>query len=209
VNGNPEIRPTRLADSRVNPPVFIPATIIRRFPPARLPEVETAWSPARLELAMAVQASGSDLESSHWNWKFKVERVERGELALFAVECEGAIQGLMASPTRPRPAVLTPRESVVYIDYLEAAPWNLHAPGRLRRFGGVGSALITEAIIMSMELGFHGRVGLHSLPQAERFYFENCRMRRIGTDPAYYDLVYFKYTEEAGTAFLVAEGMLK
>ena len=70
----------------------------------------------------ALQASGSDLESSHWNWKFKVERVERGESMLFAVECEGAIQGLMAIPSVPRLSLLTPGQSVVYVDYLETAP---------------------------------------------------------------------------------------
>jgi hypothetical protein len=151
----------------------------------------------------------ADLESGHWNWKSKEERVERGDLGLFAVECEGAIQGLMAIPARPRPAFLTPGQSLVYVDYLEAAPWNQRAPGRPRRFEGAGSALVIEAIIVSMELGFRGRVGLHSLPQAEHFYKNNCRMARVGLDPAYHDLAYFEYSEEAGIARLAQEGMVR
>ena len=171
--------------------------------------METAWSPARLGLAKALQASGSDLESSHWNWKFKVERVERGELMLFAVECEGAIQGLMAIPSVPRSSLLTPGQSVVYVDYLETAPWNLQGPGGSRRFGGVGKVLMREAIELSERLGFGGRVGLHSLEQAERFYQEGCRMMRIGTDPVYYRLAYFEYAKGAGAAWLAAERMFE
>ena len=52
------------------------------------------------------------------------------------------------------------------------------------------------------KLGFGGRVGLHSLEQAERFYQEGCRMMRIGTDPVYYRLAYFEYAKGAGAAWL-------
>jgi hypothetical protein len=199
---SPEIRPTRLADWRVNPAVFIPAAIVRHFPASRLPGVEAAWSPARKELAAAFQAGGFELESSHWNWKMKAERVEAGELDLFAVECEGVIQGLMAIAPDPRAAVLTPGQSVLYVDFLEAAPWNQHAPARPRCFGGVGKVLIVEAVLSSQLLGSGGRVGLHSLPQAKRFYEVKCGMTQLGADPNYHDLVYFEYPEEAGTAWV-------
>ena len=53
VNWVPESRPTRLADGRVHPPVYVPATVHRGFTSARLPDVEAAWAPARLELAAA------------------------------------------------------------------------------------------------------------------------------------------------------------
>jgi hypothetical protein len=204
----PLFRPTRLADGRVHPPAFIPATIIRHFPVARLPEVEAAWSPARRELADALQVSETVLESSHWNWKAKMERIERGDLRLFALECEEAVQGLMAIPDRPRPSVLTPGESIVYVDYLESAPWNQIAPGRSRRFGGAGSALVIEAIVVSAELGLQGRVGLHSLPQSERFYADKFCMTRVGPDPTYNDLVYFEYSDGAGADWLAEQGTI-
>jgi hypothetical protein len=74
----------------------------------------------------------------------------------------------------------------VYVDYLEAAPWNQRAPDRPPRFLGAGSALMADAILMSVELGLGGRVGLHSLPQAMAFYETNCQMSRVGPDPGYY-----------------------
>jgi len=38
---------------------------------------------------------------------------------------------------------------------------------------GVGTILIAEAVRPSLEIGLTGRVGLHSLPQAEAFYTRN------------------------------------
>ncbi len=128
MQADPEVRPTRLADGRVDPPVFVPAAIIRRFQPTRLADVEAVWTPARAELTAAREAAGQSLESSHWNWAGKAERVEAGVLFLVALECEGDVQGLMALPLQPRPATLTPGERLVYVDYLEAAPWNQRSP---------------------------------------------------------------------------------
>jgi hypothetical protein len=199
---NPVGRPVRLADSRVDPPVPIAAEVIRHFPSTRLPAVEALWSPARLELATAREVGGAPLESGHWKWTAKGERVDRGELSLVAVECVGDVQGLMAIPTRPRAATLSPGESVLYVDYLEAAPWNQRAPGHPPRFIGAGSVLIADAIRASDELGYGGRVGLHALPQAVTFYQHNCAMTRVGPDPEYYDLIYFEYADRAGLDWL-------
>jgi hypothetical protein len=43
-------------------------------------------------------------------------------------------------------------------------------------------------------MGPEGRVGLHSLPQAEAFYKGRCRMSEFGVDPSYFHLTYFEYT---------------
>jgi hypothetical protein len=200
-------RPTRLADNRASPPVFIPATIIRQFPTDRLTEIEAIWSPARVEVATLLQSTGFDLESSHWDWTGKAERVATGELSLIAVECEGQVQGLMAIPHQSRLSVFSPGKRLVYVDYLEAAPWNQRVPGQSPSFLGVGKSLIAQAIHISRELGMGGRVGLHSLPQAEGFYAKTCQMMRIGPDPGYYNLVYFEYTENAADNWLDAEGI--
>ena len=185
----PVVRPTRLADLRVSPPVFAPATITRHFPAARLAAVEAAWEPARRALAAALAAAGMPSEHSHWDWRNKFGRAG---LVLYAVECEGEVQGLMAVEARPRPAVLTPGESVLYVDYLESAPWNLKAPGHPKRFGTVGTALLLDAIAVSLDAGLGGRIGLHSLDQAAGFYKSGCQMTGFGKDPGYYDLEYFE-----------------
>jgi hypothetical protein len=43
---------------------------------------------------------------------------------LVAVECDGEVQGIMAVLRIPQPARLGDGQ-VVYVDYLESAPWNL------------------------------------------------------------------------------------
>jgi hypothetical protein len=180
VNPEPVSRPTRIADVRVSPPVLVPATLIRNFPQSQLAAIESVWAPARRALAEARARAGTPLESGHWNWNNKVDRVTQGQLILHAIECEGEIQGLMAIGAQPRSAHLTIDSSVVYIDYLEAAPWNQRAPEYQSRFGGVGSALFNEAVILSTELGLSGRIGLHSLPRKRKDSTQPVRWHDLG-----------------------------
>jgi hypothetical protein len=59
---------------------------------------------------------------------------------------------------------------------------------------------------MSLGATAGGRVGLHSLPQAEDFY-SRCGMTRIGPDPSDNDLVYFEYHDGVAAARLTAMGL--
>jgi hypothetical protein len=43
---------------------------------------------------------------------------------LVAIECEGEAQGIMALLRAPQPARFEDGH-VIYVDYLESAPWNL------------------------------------------------------------------------------------
>ncbi|GAB1544642.1 hypothetical protein NUACC21_73180 [Scytonema sp. NUACC21] len=54
-------------------------------------------------------------------------------------------------------------------------------------FKGVGTALLRFARLLSVELGYEGRVGLHSLPGAERFY-EKQGMLDYGSEEDYDNL---------------------
>src|SRR5690606_27231869 len=96
---------------------------------------------------------------------------------------------------------------LVYVDYLEIAPWNLRLPdiGQARRYRGVGGVLLREAILQSLDEGFHGRVGLHSLPQSERFYTD-CGMTGMARDAAKQNLLYFEMTREAATRYMESKG---
>ena len=94
-----------------------------------------------------------------------------------------------------------------YSIMVSEAPWNLRQPIQNARFLGVGTLLIAAAVHESLALGLGGRVGLHALPQAERFYSKRCQMNRYGPDPAYYDLVYFEYTNELGMGRLKEVGL--
>ena len=93
----------------------------------------------------------------------------------------------------------------MYVDYLESAPWNLKGFSASPRFAGVGTRLIADAVRLSLETGFGGRIGLHSLPQAETFY-NRCAMTKVGTDPRYFDLIYFEFTSQQAIDWLTSIG---
>ena len=92
---------------------------------------------------------------------------------------------------------------LVYVDYLESAPWNLKdlTPDP-PRYQGVGIRLIEVAVRFSLEEGFGGRIGLHALPQAEYFYEKICKMTRGEIDRQYHDLVWFELTAADAKKFV-------
>jgi len=88
---------------------------------------------------------------------------------------------------------------LVYIDYLESAPWNWNVQELQRKgeFRGVGSVLFYVAVLQSEQEGFHGRVGLHALPQAESFYAgKECRMTKLGLDANKQNLPYYELSRK-------------
>ncbi|MCA9065593.1 MAG: hypothetical protein KDA96_21140 [Planctomycetaceae bacterium] len=82
----------------------------------------------------------------------------------------------------------------MYLDYIEVAPWNWTIPeiGQAGEFGACGPILFDRVEQLSREEGFKGRVGLHALPQAEKFYSEKCGMTAIGRDASKQGLMYFE-----------------
>lgn len=199
--------PPWLADRRTTPPASVPATIIVGFPPRRLAAVERSWTPARDQLAREMAAAGRPLESRHWRWTRKDAAAQAGDLLLVAVECRGRIQGLMALKTKLRPSGIDPGRWVMYVDYIESAPWNLNVPGiQEARYGRVGLLLIAQAVRVAAGRTVGGRIGLHSLPQTEGFYANQCRMTRVGPDSAYQNLVYFEYRDGDAKGWLTDMG---
>lgn len=174
-----------------------------------LADWEGEWLPALYNAIQRLKQDGVARwhwpQSRHWNWRNKVNALH-GMLASpgFAIVCNGLTQGLMIVDTathRCRIDVQNGRH-LVYVEYVENAPWNrpeLFAPPRYR---GVGSILIRAAVALSEELEFRGRIGLHSLPQADRFYARTCGMTDLGTDPKQEDLRYFEMTPEQASAFV-------
>ena len=182
--------------------------VVRGFPPDRLADVEQVWGPARDGLARTAAAAGSPLENAHWDWRNKVRYYRPGWHCLVAIEFEGDVQGLMAVETRLRRSRLAADRWVVYVDFLEVAPWNRRlATIQEPRFGGVGTLLLGEAVRMSMGPSANGRVGLHSLPLAEGFYAGHCGMTSRGPDPGYHGLVYFEYSEGTAAEWLAHVGL--
>ena len=90
---------------------------------------------------------------------------------------------------------------VLYIEYIESAPWNLAGLVETPRFSGVGVALMQTAIQVSADEGFAGRMALHSLPQSQRFYQRY--MHNLGIDVSHGEkLCYFEMTEDQANEFV-------
>lgn len=197
----PSARPCKLFDPQIQ--AAVTADILLDFPTGEIDAVERTWAPARELLGAAKDDAGKQLESGHWDWRIKIDPNSAGRHRLIAIQCESEIQGLMALTAEPK---VTERGPVVYVDYIETAPWNQKLPGQLARFQGVGTVLIAEAVRISIDSGYDGRVGLHALPQAEAFYASRCRMSSYGPDPTYDKLVYFEFSEAIATEFLFSVG---
>ena len=178
-------------------------------------DAEAAWAPAKIEVARALLSRsvprGEWPQSLHWNWADKAAALKPyapGPLSayrLFGIRAEEKWQGLLLAccvghPTRLRP---TGRE-LVYVDFVETAPWNWPIPeiDRSPQFKGIGLQLVESAIRWSDDLGFRGRLGLHSLPQADSFYGGACGMTDLGPDPNCKNLRYFELDETQARRFL-------
>jgi hypothetical protein len=175
-----------------------------------LDAVERLWAPERARLVEELRAHGETLESAHWDWRNKSRRQPHWH-CLVTIECEGQVQGIMAVENFLRPSTLTPNAWVLYVDFLEVAPWNYRVPQdrsrppvQIPRYSRAGTLLIGEAIRMSLGAAAGGRLGLHGLPQAEDFYVRRCGMTRIGSDPMYHNLVYFEYPDGVAATRLTA-----
>lgn len=145
-----------------------------------------------------------NLQDIHWAWIEKVpQRRDQLSWASFAVEAQDVTQGLMF--TRVGPDVRAREASqrnqyLVEIDLLTVAPWNRFRLVPDPQFKGIGRLLLATAVSLSVSEEFAGRIGLHSLPQAESWYRDVCGMTDLGVDGT--KMRYFEMTEAQARAFL-------
>ena len=174
-----------------------------------LADWEAKWTPELLRLLEALYDKGVERrlwpQSRHWDWRQKTQTIEkRLDQQCFAIVCDGMTQAMMITELTKR-ARLKSQENdhLVYVDFVEAAPWNRREIlGEPPRYSGCGSILIRAAIEYSKLEGFKGRIGLHSLPQANDFYANKVGMTDMGQDPDYQNLRYFEMTPEQAEAFI-------
>ena len=178
---------------------------------AQLDDWQTKWQPALFAVLQDLARKGVPPtqwpQSWHWNWAQKTARVQ-GLLAFkgLSVVAQGETQGLaQVDLTKSAREPSATGKPLVYLDYVEVAPWNRPELGSTPRLRGVGTALITAAVALSEDEGFKGRIGLHSLPQAENFYRRRCSMTDLGQDTAYQNLRYFEMTAAQARVFLDEE----
>lgn len=176
--------------------------------------VERAWAAERARVLAELLRLGIDRgqwpESLHWDWSRKAPQIKMLIAQGFGLVCENTWQGVMLTKTAGYNAAAGADKGkpVVYVDFVETAPWNwtVRPIGQSPRFKGIGSLLIRESIEQSLKEGFHGRIGLHALPQAEQFYGSVCEMTRVGPDPHKQNLVYFEFTRQQAERFLSQGG---
>jgi GNAT superfamily N-acetyltransferase len=114
-----------------------------------------------------------------WDWPALAQRAEETTgLLCLGLATAGGIQGLMAlgesSATGEWSRLDAAKGAIVYVEYLAVHPANRPTPVGTRAVRGVGITLLGAAAQLARALGFQGRVGLHSTPDAEEFY------RRVG-----------------------------
>jgi hypothetical protein len=177
--------------------LLVEASLYDCIQPKHLDDFEQLWKPLR-----STQAE----QHGHWDWRRKVTAFA-GQLSFrsFAIQYSDQTQGMMIVNTTKRCRLQEQaNKHLVYVDYLEAAPWNRRRVEGHPSYRGIGTVLVAAAIQLSMEEGNHGRVGLHSLPQADTFYRDKCGMTDLGPDASYprFPLRYFEMTESQARSFM-------
>jgi len=174
-----------------------------------LADWEAEWMPVLFSHLKALNSAGIERhhwpQNRHWNWRDKITSIEKSlGNPSFAIVCHGVTQAMMITDLRRRGRIESQKgDHLVYVDYLEAAPWN--RPGLSEsppRYKGAGSLMIGLAIKLSIEEGFKGRIALHSLPQANDFYANKCGMTDLGPDQHYENLRYFEMTTEQAETYI-------
>lgn len=178
-------------------------------------DAEKDWAPEKIEMSRELLNHNLPRalwpQSLHWNWAKKAVDLKPyapGPLSahrLFGISAEGKWQGLLLARCVGCQTRIAPGgRDLVYIEFVETAPWNFRVPqtGRDALFKGIGAQLVELAIRWSDDLGFRGRVGLHSLPQSESFYGGHCGMTDFGPDPNHHNLRYFELDESHARTYL-------
>lgn len=176
---------------------MVMAALIENIEQERIKETGLEWKRRRREISEKKFFVGLPVpEHFHWDWGRKLDEAGTS----FAIEYHGEIQGLMLVDTVSYLTRLFPDwdKPILYISYIENAPHNIYD----KQFFGIGEQLYRFAIYHSIKTGSEGRVGLHSLPQAEDFYEEKCGMTRMRADSSYQNLVYFESTKIQSQVFL-------
>jgi hypothetical protein len=175
----------------------------------QLADWEGEWLPELFNAVQRLHRAGVHRahwpQSRHWDWRRKATAL-LGFLAHqgLSVVCNGMTQGMMVVDTTLHRCRIPEQErkELVYVEFIENAPWNRPELRNPPLYRGVGSILVRAAIALSQELEFKGRIGLHSLPQANGFYANHCGMTDLGLDAAHQGLRYFEMTPDQADAFI-------
>lgn len=184
---------------------LVPAELAIPISEKQLSDWKTHWhAENQIRIEQLIKANVPRAEwpqSLHWEWDNKLNGLAKLlTKQSFAITCQDLTQGLMLVDLSSTIRARLPKQKgkdIVYIEYLEIAPWNWKdsrfAPPVYSLIGG---HLMAAAIEISIQQDFKGRIGLHSLPQSVPFY-ERIGMTNLGImDSKYPKLPYFEFSEE-------------
>lgn len=188
---------------------LVEAVLIDGITREEVEKAESVWKPFLEQQIKRMEVEGIPKsqwpQHRHWNWREKQESTEMYlAYRMFGVECSAQMQGLMLCLTTGKSARVDSERGkpLVYVHFLAAAPWNLKSIVKEPRYGLVGSILLAAAIHLGLEEEFQGRIGLHSLPQADAWYRDACGMTDFGPDASAHNLRYFEMTPRQAAEFL-------
>jgi len=183
---------------------FEPATLFHGVDQSNLDNFEQRWRPElkrrRDEFGSWTDAAKGNAQDSHWAWVEKA--ANQASYEAFAIEGGGETQGLMLIDVTTHFARIEHQKGLelAFIELLATAPWNRRHFVNQPKYAGVGTLLLRAAVTLSMELEFKGRVGLHSLPQADSWY-DRLDITNLGHDVSE-SMNYYEMSEAQASAFL-------
>lgn len=200
--------PIEIIDRKTGQPVE--AELLDGLAPEDLMLLESVWTPHRLRILEQVLRAGLPHEdrpqSLNWNWRAKAQHLRLTQASGYAVVCDGQWQGAMLTKSATYFSQLGEDRGkpLIYIDFLEVAPWNwiISAIAQFGQFATVGQQLFYRAVRQSLEEGCGGRIGLHALPQSRRFYCDVCYMVSLGIDDEKEGLECFELTAKQAERLL-------
>lgn len=176
--------------------------VVDRLDSQTVTKVGISWEQHRIRLRRSLPANQQP-QSLHWQWWNKSTRLVPGAKEALGIIANGSCEGLMFLDFVSHRSRLAVGKDLVYLDYVESAPWNWDIPmlGQTRRFAAVGARLILVALEESNQQGFQGRLGLHSLPQSETYYSGFCDFTKLGPDHLVQNLTYFEADSKQAASF--------
>ncbi len=138
-----------------------------------------------------------------WQWPdLFAEMRGRTTHASFCIEAQGEVQAAMRVDLTARCRLSSQAEQhLVYVERIAVAPWNRRQIQDPPLLTGLGKILLGVAVSLSIDEGWDGRTGLHSLIQADGFY-RRVGMSDLGIDPNHEGLRYFEFSSPDARKFL-------
>ena len=164
-------------------------------------QTEAEWRRFRADVGASARAIVP--EHNHWDWSKKARNLKLAAYRCMGISFAGQTQGLVMVSLLALPGRSTAHRGkpVLYVKYVESAPWNLRSyAGDNAKFGWIGTGLIRAAIAVSIDQEFRGRIALHSLPRAESFYGQF--MEDFGLSPDVENLRYYELSADGAAQFL-------